>query len=661
MKICKKELTLDKALDREWIITNGIGGYSSGTILGANTRKYHGLLVASLFPPARRHVILSKLDESIKIEGQDYPIYTNVCEGNISEGYKHLDSFEKDEIVTFTYKIKDIVITKKICMEYGKNTICVLYSIKNGKSACKLSLAPIVNFRDFHTINTEEINLRQSIKDRKVKVIVNENIEIPIYMDLSEGVYIEHHDDIFKNMLYIEEERRGFWFKENHKVTGRYEVDILPKEKKEITFVCSLEENIEEINANKIIENEKKRISKIVKDSGIKGYHDFITATDNFVVDRPLFKLHTVIAGYPWFLDWGRDTLIAFEGLLLVTKRFNIAKEVLETFVRDVKYGLVPNGYSGFDNRPLYNSVDSSLLLFEQIKKYATYTRDYNFVKEKMYKTLKDIIKAYKKGIDVDGNNIYLDSDWLLVSGTENTQNTWMDAKVGEMSVTPRNGKVVEINAMLYNALKILEEFAVKFKDVKTAKECSKLSGEIKTSFNENFFNEKKSCLYDVLGDGKIRPNQLFALSLTYPIIDPNSEMAEKVIKTVESKLLNNYGLKTLAKGEKRYVEIYEGDSFKRDMSYHQGITWTWLLGLYSDSLKNMIKSQTIKKKKDELAKKHKDFKEKTKKTFEKEINSRGMVGSIAEIYDSKAPFLPKGAPAQAWSVSEVLRIIVSE
>ena len=386
---------------------------------------------------------------------------------------------------------------------------------------------------------------------------------------------------------------------------------------------------------------------------------DLIIATDNFVVFRPSFILHTVIAGYPWFLDWGRDALISFEGLLLKTKRFEIAKEVLMTFVKNIKYGLIPNGYSGFDNRPLYNSVDSSLLLFEQIKKYIKYTGDYEFIKDNLYKTLIQIIECYKNGIDVDNNNIYIDKDNLLVSGTETTQNTWMDAKYGDFAVTPRNGKAVEINAMWYNALKILEELSKKFEEPENAKKYAKMAKATKLAFNDKFYNPKKKCLYDVLGDSKIRPNQLFALSLTYPVIDVSSEIAKEIMNTVIKKLLNKYGLKTLAKGEKGYVEVYEGNPYERDISYHQGITWVWLLGLYYDAYKNIINATTSKTEKNKLQEELNKFIETTYKTFKLDFYNQGIIGSIAEIYDSKAPQLPKGALAQAWSVSEVLRIIL--
>ena len=678
MKYNKKYMNLEEGLKKEWLITNGIGGYSSSTIIGCNTRKYHGLLIAPLTPPARRFLILSKVDEGVEINGKVIPLYTNMSKNYISEGYKNLDSFEKDYFPIFTYKVKDIEIKKIICMEYGKNTVCIYYKIKNGKQDAKLTLAPIVNYRDFHTMSTNHVyTVQQNIKDKKVKLIIDNNNQTPVYMNITDGKYIEHYNDYFKNMYYIEEEKRGFYPEEDLYVTGRYEIELKENEEKEIYFTCSLEENIDETNARELINKEITRIGNLIVDSKLinikketsskedKEYRELITkyiiAADNFVVNRSRFNLHTIIAGYPWFLDWGRDSMIAFEGILLIPKRYDMAREVLLTFVRDIKYGLVPNGYSGFDNRPLYNSVDASLLLFEQVKKYLNYTNDDKFIKENIYEKLKDVIESYKNGIDIDDNNIYLDTDNLISSGTEQTQNTWMDAKYLNTPATPRNGKVVEVNSLWYNALKILEELSAKYESKEVSKKYKKMAEDTKKSFNEKFYNKKRKALYDVLGDSKIRPNQLFALSLSYPVIDCNTDIAKEVFDTVTKKLLNNYGLKTLAKGEKNYIEVYEGDGFKRDMSYHQGITWPWLLGLYYDSLKNIIKAQKTKVTRKEYEEKLDKFIEKTRTTFLKAIDEDGVVGSIAELYDSKKPQLPKGALAQAWSVAEVFRIILQK
>ena len=640
MEFTKESLNLENGLDKEWLITNGIGGYSSSSIIGANTRKYHGLLVASLTPPGRRFLILSKLDESIEVRGKKYDLYTNIGKEYISKGFKYQESFKKDIIPTFTYKIGKIEITKKICMDYGKNTVGVYYKIKNGGYKAKLTLAPIINFRDFHTVNTDHVfKVKQISKKNKIRISIDENSYTPIYINLSEGTYIPHENDSFNNMFYIEEEKRGFIAEENHAVPGRYEVDIKAREEKEISFVCSLEENIDEIDVKNLIEKEEKRINEIYKNSGLvkeklaskktekenELIKTFLRATDNFVVNRHSFGLHTLLAGYHWFLDWGRDALISFEGILLIPKRFDIAKELLKTGIRDVKYGLVPNGYSGYDNRPLYNSVDASLLLFEAIQKYLDYTKDYKFVKEEMYETMRTIIENYCEGIDVDENNIYLDRDGLIVSGTENTQNTWMDVKFQGKAITPRNGKAVEVNSLWYNANRIMQELSIRFGHPIIAMKYKELADMCKASFNDKFYNIRTKCLYDVLGDGKIRPNQLFALSLTNPIIEPNSDIAKSVIEVVEKKLLNAYGLKTLAKGEENYVEVYEGDQRQRDTSYHQGITWPWLLGLYYNALKNIKNNSEDKKEKEELEEKISKLIEKTKKTFSKEIDERRL------------------------------------
>ena len=675
MKVVEKKLTLEEGLKKEWLITNGIGGFASSTVIGANTRKYHGLLVAPIEPPARRYLILSKVDESIELDGKKYELYTNVCKNYISKGYKLQTGFEKVYVPQFTYKVEDTEIKKEICMEYGKNTVGILYKVKNGKQKAKLTLAPILNYRDFHCMNTNHtFDLRQDVKENKVKVIVDNNISHPIYMKVNNSKYYKHDNDIFWNMFYLEEEKRGFYPEENHSVPGVFEIEIEPNEQKEISFVCSFEENIDEINVKDLIKNEEKRlkdtfeISNLVEEGQDKDtikknelIKNFLIAIDNFIVYRPSFRLHTIIAGYPWFLDWGRDTLISFEGLLLITNKFDIAREVLLTSVRDIKYGLVPNGYSGFDNRPLYNSADASLLLFEQIKKYLKYTNDFEFVEKNLYSKLPNIIENYIKGIDVDDNNIYLDSDYLLVSGTENTQNTWMDAKYEGVAITPRNGKTVELNSLWYNALMIMSELEERFGTSENVKKYQKLAKKCKEEFNLRFYNARRKCLYDVLGDKKIRPNQLFSLSLTYPIIEPNSEMATNIIETAKKKLLNNYGLKSLAKGEENYVEVYEGDGKQRDKSYHQGITWTWLLGLYYNAMKNRIKSEKKKKEKVLLEEELEEFRNKVTKTFTKDMYEDGCIGSISEIYDTKKPQLPKGCIAQAWSVAEVFRIILGK
>lgn len=673
MKFTKEEIDLKNGLSKEWIITNGIGGFSSSTIIGANTRRYHGLLIAPLNPPSQRYLCLSKLDESIEINGNKIPLYTNVCKDYISEGYKSQISFEKEYIPEFQFETNGIKVNKKICMIYGKNTVCVYYKIKNANNNIKVNLSPIINYKGFHEMTTnQKFDLTQDIKNQNVKIIIN-NKSKPLYMYCSEGNYIEHKNDIFERMYYIEEEKRGFYPEENHAVCGSYEIEINANETKEITYVFSLDKLENKYDGKDIIKNEINRLDKIIKNTDLiksksrktkKEIEEdnikkmFVIATDNFVAYRPKFKLNTIIAGYPWFLDWGRDSLISFEGILLKTKRYEEAKGVLGTVVRDLKNGLVPNGYSEQDDTPLYNSVDASLLLFEQVNKFIKYTGDYDFIKKEIYKDLIDIVKFYSLGIDLDNNNIKLNEDGLISSGTQTTQNTWMDVKYKGIAATPRNGKVVEVNALWYNALKTLKNITEIFEGKEKAKIYNKMANKCKKSFEEQFYNKRRKCLFDVVGDGKVRPNQLFALSLTYPVIDPKSEIAKQIFETTTKKLKNKYGLKTLAKGEENYVDVYEGNSFKRDMSYHQGITWPWLFGIYVDSLKNIKNSVKTKEEKEEYKKKYDDLIREIKQTYSKAINNDCCIGNIAELYDSKRPQLPKGTVAQAWSVAEIFRII---
>lgn len=668
MKLSKKELDIKSGLTKEWIITNGIGGFASQTVLGINTRKYHGLLIAPLDPPSRRFVILSKIDESITIDGKEEILYSNVCENYISEGYKNLESFEKIYNPIFNYNINGIKIEKQISMVRGKNIVCIHYKIKNTNKDILMKLAPIMNYRDFHRMSTNhEYSINQRIESGKVRVTIDGNKTSPIYLYLKEGKYIEHKNDIFRNIFYIEEEKRGFYPKENLVVTGRYEVNIKANEEKEFTVVCGLEENIEEIDGNLINKQAEKRLEKIIEESQLikpeysktekEKIRDLIIASDTFITYRQKFALHTIIAGFPWFLDWGRDTMISYEGLLLKTKRFELAKEILLMMTRDIKYGLVPNGYSGYDSRPLYNSVDSSLLLFEQVNKYLKYTNNYRFIEVNLYEILKNVLRMFKKGIDIDGSNIYMDTDGLISAGTESTQLTWMDAKVSNFAVTPRNGKAVEVNSLWYNAIKTVENLANKFEDTETREECSKLAKKVKTSFNKKFYNEKNKCLYDVLGNNEIRPNQLFALSTTYPVMVMSNNKPKEIIETVTKELVTKFGLATLSKKDKKYIAIYEGDSFKRDMSYHQGITWPWLAGLYMDAFKNVIKYEKDVEEKKKLEAEYKKHLMLFKKSFTQAMKEAAL-GNISELYDSESPYNPGGTIAQAWSVSEVLKIM---
>ncbi len=717
---------------REWLITNGIGGYASTTDFGGmNTRRYHGLLIAPLNPPGQRKLILSKVDESIEIDGTKYNLFTNDVDGKIQTGYKNLKKFEKDAIPVYTYKVNGVIIEKSICMIYGKNAVVVLYKVANKKAKTKLKLTPLVNFRDFHS-EYHDMNFQYKEVSSKDKCQIQFGEQLPkINIAVKNSKYHKYEKNIFYNMHYKIEQERGFDCLENHAVPGTFEVYIKPNEDKTITFICALDEDeelkinkITDIDGEQVIKNELTRIkteikytklliptrgeeNKKVNEMEIDRYNElvkkFVIASDNFIVYRKERNLHTTVAGYPWFLDWGRDSYISFEGLLLITKRYDIAKEVLLTFAEKVKDGIIPNGFSEYTGEALYNSVDASLLFINAVYKYLKYTEDYSFVKEKLYKTMKTIIDKYIDGINLDGNNIYVDEkDYLLVSGTPDTQNTWMDAKVDGKAVTPRNGKAVEINALWYNALRVMEEINAHYKKALSKIEYAYLAKKCKETFTEKFYNEQKKCLYDVIKvdrnefetfdigkDDKVRPNQIFALGLSFPVMDLNDERAKNVFITVTEKLYNKYGLKTLAEGEEGYAPIYKGNGIERDRIYHQGITWVWLLGPYYDALKNLINAETNEEAKAKLEETLTQFKITTADTFANEMSNGNTIGSIAEVYDSKEPeknvrklqvmtndlierdeigwvfeknvMRGKGAFAQGWSVSEVFRIILGK
>ena len=669
---------------REWVITNGIGGYASSTDKGGmNTRRYHGLLIASLEPPAQRTLILSKVDESIEMVGEKYPLYTNEVGRTVSEGYKYQKSFEKSIVPVYTYKVKNVEIQKTICMMYGKNAVAIIYKISNSRAKLRLNLTPLVNFRDFHAEkHDKEFNYEQRIENDKIQIDFLNGYKVNI--GVKGAKYEPHRDDIFYNMHYSREEDRGFDDTENHYIPGTFIVDVKPNEDKEVVFVCGLEgvkygislEDTVKVNGDKLLKQEVSRIEKQIDNSKLldrarllhgedkEAYEELvktlIVASDNFIVKRDRNLMYTILAGYPWFLDWGRDAFISFEGLLLIPKRFDIAKDVLLTFAERVNQGLIPNGFSEYTDTPLYNSVDSSLLLIDSTYKYLKYTDDEEFVKEKLYDILVTIIENYIDGINIDDNNIYVeDRTHLLCAGTENTQNTWMDAKVDGKPVTPRNGKAVEINAMWYNALRCMESMSLRFKKVLRRAEYKFIADKIEKTFVKEFYDENKRALKDTTEDNRIRPNQLFALSMEFPVLDLKEDIAKEVFITTTQKLLTKYGLKTLALGEEGYEPIYQGTPSARDRRYHQGCTWVWLLSPYYHAMKNLIEANKDENELTELNQVLVNFKEKVAEVFAKELMEGNTIGSISELYDSVLPTHGKGAFAQAWSVAAIMEILL--
>ncbi|HOA96589.1 MAG TPA: amylo-alpha-1,6-glucosidase [Acetivibrio saccincola] len=641
--------TYEQGIQKEWLLTNGIGGFASSTIIGANTRRYHGLLIAALKPPVNRHLVLSKIDESVIIDGDSYNLFSYETPGFTMKGYHHLERFKYDLLPEYIFRVRDVYISKKISMVYGENTVAVVYYVKNGTDAIKLRLTPLVNFKDHHFNSKRQYMSFTKKYNSNILTVRPSYYDIDINVFCSHGTFTGLEDCWFYNMDYAIERERGLESTEDHYIPGYFDIDIKPEEEKVITIISTVEKKIKNKDGLDIIKKEEKRQKKLISSSGYKDEFakKLVLAADKFIVYRESTDAKTIIAGYPWFTDWGRDTMIALTGLTLSTKRFDDAKEILYTFSKYVKDGLIPNMFPDGGHEPLYNTVDAALWYFEAVNKYVEYTGDYEFIKKHIYQGLKDIINSYANGTHF---NIKMDKDFLITAGDANTQLTWMDAKVGDWVVTPRHGKAVEINALWYNALKVMANLSDKFGEDDSY--YNDLASKVKKSFVKSFWNEEKQCLYDCLTndykDGKVRPNQIMAVSLSNAVLD--GEKAKKTVNRVFKELYTAYGLRSLSPESKEYAGIYAGDQWRRDGSYHQGTVWTWPLGQFitayvkvngnSDEAKEMA-LRFIEPFKDHL--------------------EDACLGSISEIFDGDEPLVPRGCFAQAWSVSEILRAYIED
>jgi len=641
----------EQGSEREWIITNGIGGYASGSLICSNSRRYHGLLIAALKPPTDRHLLLSNLLENLIFEDDTSVSLSSfkTTDGYVNQGYTYLQRVQYDYLPEFVYSYKDIFIKKKIAMKQGENTTVVQYEIRNGSKAVILKLTPLVNYRDHHH-KSQSSYLKFGTEQKQNEVNISpEGSDVKLRIGTSSGEFQKFDTCFFYNMLYTIEQERGLDSSEDHFMPGCFNINLKPSECKTISFVATTENyDISKIDAAQVIKSEEKRLSDLIDKKAYKNElcRRLVIAADNFIVYRNSTKSKTVIAGYPWFTDWGRDTMIAFSGLTLATGRYEDAKDILYTFSKYINYGLLPNMFPDDGNEPLYNSVDAALWYFEAVNSYLEYTHDYSFIKEKIYDRLKEICFGFINGTIFD---IKMTKDGLVTAGNQHTQLTWMDAKVGDWVVTPRHGKAVEINALWYNALKIMSKLAQKFIDEDI---YTNLAQKTKESFDIVFWNEKDCCLFDVVNDfGKdasIRPNQIMAVGLSYAVIE--GYKAKSVVEKVWKELYTPYGLRTLSQDSPQYRGIYSGDVWSRDGAYHQGTVWTWPLGRF-------IKAYVRVNGGSEQARKNAlDF----IMPFVDHMKDSGL-GSISEIFDGDSPYYPRGCFAQAWSVSEILRAAVED
>lgn len=630
---------------REWLETNGIGGYASGTIAGAHTQRYHGLLVAATQPPLGRMLLLSKFEETLILDGERFELSTNQYPGEIHpEGYKYLTGFRLEPFPIWTYEVNGVPLEKSVFMPHGENTVVCQWKLKNSairNSHSALELRPLLAFRDHHHLRQEDAGFIGDYAVEDGVITVQPYAEMPQLHFAHNAVGIEHQGHWYRDLEYAIEQDRGFDFHEDLYQPFSMTFDL----SSDAVVITSIEPR-KASDAAKLERTEINRCADLIvrSETDDESLWPLILAADQFIVDRGAGK--TVIAGYPWFSDWGRDTMIALPGLTLATRRPEIARSIILEFAKHISKGMIPNRFPDEGETPDYNTVDATLWFFEAIRAYAEATDDYEVIEIELYDKLVGIIDTHVEGTRY---NIHVDSDGLLYAGETGTQLTWMDAKIGDWVVTPRIGKPVEIQALWHNALCIMETFAERFGDAEREARYSEMAATARDSFNGQFWNDAESCLYDVIDgdekDGSVRPNQIFAVSLTHSMLDAKRSRA--VVKKVEAELLTPVGLRSLSPKDPRYVPIYIGSPVDRDAAYHQGTVWGWLIGHFVDAYRKVhSKDVRAKKRIDEIL------------AGLREHLSAAAIGQVSEIFDGDKPHTPRGCPAQAWSVAELLRVL---
>ena len=651
--------TFKEGIKREWAVTNGIGGYAGSSMIGAHSRTHQGYLIASLHAPIERYLVFSKINETATVGTSTVSFETSQHRASgktvYTEGQKFLTSFIYDGSVHYTYETDNFSFENHITLKSNANVCAVSYELTAGDSDCTFTLTPLFNYREHSESSTPDtLRFETFTEDRTFYLIPEKNKDIAIRFQTSEGTFSEReivYDIDMQLQIEVDLETDGL---DCHYCPVDLSIAVPANTTKKVSILCSIGDVNERpapvsgTEAFSILEENARCHAELFEKSG---YHDsfanqLVLASDQFLTYRESTKMMTVLAGLPWFTDWGRDTMIAFTGLTLCTKRFKEAEEILLTFARYIRHGIVPNMFPDDNMPPLYNTVDASLWYFYAVYQYLHYNPAAEaeaFVKEQIFPHLKEIISAYEKGTDF---SIYMEDDGLIHAGSGLDQITWMDVRVGDWVATPRHGKPVEINALWYNALRIMESLCEKFDEDASAYRTR--ANQVKESFNAKFWDSSNQCLFDVVDgdepDDHIRPNQIYAVSLPFSLLPEEQEKA--VVALVEKELFVGCGLRSLAPDHPDYHGIYCGALAKRDAAYHQGTAWGFLLGgFFSAYMKvNHHSSSAVENAVHML------------EPVRKHLSDSGCIGSISEIFDGDTPHNPRGCYAQAWSVGEVLR-----
>lgn len=635
---------LEQASSREWLETNDLGGYASSTICGLNTRRYHGLLVAAVNPPCGRAVLLSKLEETLIIGDQRIELGTNQYPGAVHpQGYCNQKNFRLDPYPVFTFEANGFVVEKHVCMVDGESTTVIQYRLVSQTDVpARLEVRPLIAFRDYHSLTHENNVLDRSVEQSRGEVSIKPYPGLPALHLTHNAASVNDAGDWYRSFQYAREQERGLDFHEDlfNPLTLTFDLSAVHP----ATVIASLEaHDVSQTATLLAAETHRRRATSASAFDTSEPARTLTLAVDQFIVRRGAQK--TVIAGYHWFGDWGRDTMIAVPVIALIAGRTQDAKDVLLEFSRYVDQGMLPNRFPEAGVAPEYNSVDATLWYFEAIRSYHAATGDDGMVKT-LFPVLLGIIDWHVKGTRY---RIQMDpTDGLLHAGEPGVQLTWMDAKVGDWVVTPRIGKPVEIQALWYNALRVMESFAALVRDESARTRFSDMAELANLSFNKLFWNDDAMCLYDVVGDPddpSMRPNQIFAVSLHHSMLPP--ERARKVVAAVQRELLTPFGLRTLSAADPRYIGRYGGDQRSRDAAYHQGTVWPWLIGRFIEAyLKVNANSAETRKQAAEWL-----------QPLIEHLREAGL-GTVSEIFEGDPPHRPCGCIAQAWSVAEVLRAL---
>lgn len=651
--------TFKEGIKREWAVTNGIGGYAGSSMIGAHSRTHQGYLIASLHAPIERYLVFSKINETATVGTSTVSFETSQHRASgktvYTEGQKFLTSFIYDGSVHYTYEADNFSFEKHITLKRNANVCSVSYELAAGDSDCTFTLTPLFNYREHSESSTPDtLRFDTFTEDRTFYLVPEKNKDIAIRFQTSEGTFSERetvYDIDMQLQIEVDLETDGL---DCHYCPVDLSIAVPANTTKKVSILCSIGDvnerpaPVSATEAFSILEENACCHAELFEKAGYRDSfaNQLVLASDQFLTYRESTKMMTVLAGLPWFTDWGRDTMIAFTGLTLCTKRFKEAEEILLTFARYIRHGIVPNMFPDDNMPPLYNTVDASLWYFYAVYQYLHYNPAAEaeaFVKEQIFPHLKEIISAYEKGTDF---SIYMEDDGLIHAGSGLDQITWMDVRVGDWVATPRHGKPVEINALWYNALRIMESLCEKFDEDASAYRTR--ANQVKESFNAKFWDSANQCLFDVVDgdepDDHIRPNQIYAVSLPFSLLPEEQEKA--VVALVEKELFVGCGLRSLAPDHPDYHGIYCGALAKRDAAYHQGTAWGFLLGgFFSAYMKVNHHSSSAAENAIHML-----------EPVRKHLSDSGCIGSISEIFDGDAPHNPRGCYAQAWSVGEVLR-----